>query len=131
MTVKPRSRNGFDLDRLIASLDKIKPIGTYAFVLLASFIIPSVVFQELDSKKKLMDELGKKARYVSKQLDKLRQQGKLHEGVQLSNGGKLTAIYGHMKDTVVTPGQKPEWEENLENASDNVLDKIRLIDIYL
>lgn len=55
-------------------------------------IIPSVVLQELDSKKKLMDELGRNARYVSKQLDKLRALGKLHEGVQLPNGGKLTVI---------------------------------------
>lgn len=55
-------------------------------------IIPSVVLQELDSKKKLMDELGRNARYVSKQLDKLRAIGKLHEGVQLPNGGKLTVI---------------------------------------
>jgi PhoH-like ATPase len=55
-------------------------------------IIPSVVLQELDSKKKLMDELGRNARYVSRQLDKLREQGKLHEGVQLPNGGNLKVI---------------------------------------
>jgi PhoH-like ATPase len=55
-------------------------------------IIPSVVLQELDSKKKLMDELGRNARYVSRQLDKLREQGKLHEGVKLPNGGNLKVI---------------------------------------
>lgn len=55
-------------------------------------IIPSVVLQELDTKKKLMDELGRNARYVSRQLDKLRERGKLHETVDLPNGGKLTVI---------------------------------------
>lgn len=53
-------------------------------------VIPTVVLQELDSKKKLMDELGRNARYVSRQLDKLRETGKLHETVKLPNGGKLT-----------------------------------------
>jgi PhoH-like ATPase len=55
-------------------------------------IIPSVVLQELDSKKKLMDELGRNARYVSRQLDKLRENGKLHEGVPLPNGGTLKVV---------------------------------------
>jgi PhoH-like ATPase len=55
-------------------------------------VIPTVVLQELDSKKKLMDELGRNARYVSRQLDKLREKGKLHEGVSLPNGGTLKVI---------------------------------------
>lgn len=55
-------------------------------------VIPSVVLQELDSKKKLMDELGRNARYISRQLDKLREKGKLHEGVQLPNGGTLQVV---------------------------------------
>lgn len=54
--------------------------------------IPSVVLQELDSKKKLMDELGRNARYVSRQLDKLREKGKLHKGVALPNGGMLKVV---------------------------------------
>lgn len=55
-------------------------------------IIPSVVLQELDSKKKFMDELGRNARYVSRQLDRLREKGKLHEGVKLPNGGTLKVV---------------------------------------
>lgn len=55
-------------------------------------VIPSTVIQEIDSKKKLMDELGFNARYFSKQLDKLRQKGKLHEGVKLPNCGNLQVI---------------------------------------
>lgn len=55
-------------------------------------IIPSVVLQELDSKKKLMDELGRNARYVSRQLDKLRLNGRLSDGVNLPNGGTLKVV---------------------------------------
>jgi PhoH-like ATPase len=55
-------------------------------------IIPSVVLQELDTKKKFMDEIGRNARYVSRQLDKLREKGKLHESVNLPNGGTLKVV---------------------------------------
>lgn len=67
------------------------PNAIYSFGV-NDIVIPSVVLQELDSKKKLMDELGRNARYVSRQLDKLREQGKLHETVNLSNGGTLTVV---------------------------------------
>ncbi|MET3505593.1 PhoH family protein [Halalkalibacter oceani] len=52
-------------------------------------IIPTIVLQELDRKKVLMDEVGRNARHFSKMADKLRKQGKLHEGVKLENGGTL------------------------------------------
>jgi PhoH-like ATPase len=55
-------------------------------------IIPSVVLQELDTKKKFMDEIGRNARYVGRQLDKLREKGKLHEGVKLPNSGTLKIV---------------------------------------
>lgn len=73
-------------------------------------VIPSVVLQELDSKKKFMDELGRNARYVSRQLDKLRESGKLHEGVELPNGGTLK---------VVSPPKESEaYETFLNNEVD-------------
>jgi PhoH-like ATPase len=71
-------------------------------------IIPSVVLQEIDSKKKLMDELGRNARYVSRQLDKLREKGKLHETVKLPNGGTLT---------VVSPPKESEVYDSFLNDS--------------
>ncbi|OEF99288.1 hypothetical protein BHF71_09195 [Vulcanibacillus modesticaldus] len=52
-------------------------------------IIPAVVLEELDSKKRFIDEVGRNARYVSRLLDKLRESGKLHSGVKLDNGGIL------------------------------------------
>lgn len=63
-------------------------------------VIPSVVLEEIDSKKKLVDELGKNARYVSRQLDGLRENGKLHIGVELHNGGSLKVVI-HDNDSEV------------------------------
>jgi PhoH-like ATPase len=76
-------------------------------------VIPSVVLQELDSKKKLMDELGRNARYVSRQLDKLREKGKLHEGVVLPNGGTLKVISPPAKSYV--------YDTFLDNSVDTAI----------
>ncbi|MBM7647263.1 PhoH-like ATPase [Bacillus ectoiniformans] len=58
-------------------------------------VIPAVVLEELDSKKRYMDEIGRNARLVSKLIDKLRETGKLHESVPLENGGKLRIELNH------------------------------------
>ncbi|MFK3936669.1 PhoH family protein [Alkalihalobacillus sp. NPDC078783] len=55
-------------------------------------IIPTVVLQELDRKKKQMDEIGFNARQVARNLEILRQKGKLNEYVDLENGGRLKVI---------------------------------------
>ena len=39
-------------------------------------VIPAVVLEEVDSKKRYMDEVGRNARYVSKLIDKFREIGK-------------------------------------------------------
>jgi PhoH-like ATPase len=52
-------------------------------------IIPTVVIQEIDSKKRLMDELGKNARFFCKLIDEYAQQGSLTDGVSLENGSIL------------------------------------------
>lgn len=76
-------------------------------------VIPSVVLEELDSKKKLQDELGRNARHVARELDSLRSFGKLHEGVKLRNGGTLK-IYTH--DYL-----SPIFEKFLDNKNDNAI----------
>lgn len=76
-------------------------------------VIPSVVLQELDSKKKLMDELGRNARYVSRQLDKLREKGKLHEGVDLPTGGRLTVLS--------PPTDSPAYDSFIDNSVDTAI----------
>ena len=46
-------------------------------------IIPAVVLEEIDSKKRLADELGRNARQISRLLDGMREEGRLHEGIPL------------------------------------------------
>lgn len=58
-------------------------------------IIPAVVLEELDSKKRNVDEIGRNARYAARLLDKLREKGQLHDGVDLENGGSLKVELNH------------------------------------
>jgi PhoH-like ATPase len=58
-------------------------------------IIPSVVLEEIDSKKRLADEIGRNARNVSRDLDRMRAKGHLHNGVKLDNGGLLKVEMNH------------------------------------
>lgn len=52
-------------------------------------VIPMVVIEELDNFKSEGDTRGKNARIVSRELDALRANGKLNEGVKLPKGGTL------------------------------------------
>jgi PhoH-like ATPase len=58
-------------------------------------IIPAVVLEEIDSKKRLADELGRNARMVARLLDGLRTEGRLSDGVLLKNGGMLKVELNH------------------------------------
>ncbi|MDQ0244006.1 PhoH-like ATPase [Bacillus fengqiuensis] len=58
-------------------------------------VIPAVVLEEVDSKKRNMDEVGRNARHVSKLIDNLRQDGKLHEKIPLETGGFLRIELNH------------------------------------
>lgn len=58
-------------------------------------VIPAVVLEELDSKKRYMDEIGRNARQVSKLIDGFREQGQLHHGIKLHNGGSLRIELNH------------------------------------
>lgn len=58
-------------------------------------VIPAVVLEELDAKKRNADELGRNARRVSRLLDGLRDRGRLHDGVPLENGGVLRVELNH------------------------------------
>lgn len=58
-------------------------------------VIPAVVLEELDSKKRFVDEVGRNAREASRNLDQLREDGKLHQGIKLKNGGTLRVELNH------------------------------------
>ncbi|BBI34696.1 PhoH family protein [Cohnella abietis] len=60
-------------------------------------IIPSVVLEEIDSKKRLADEIGRNARNISRELDSMRALGQLHNGVTLPNGGLLKVEMNHRR----------------------------------
>ncbi|WP_307323175.1 PhoH family protein [Evansella vedderi] len=70
------------------------PLAIYAFEQ-HEVIIPAVVLEEVDSKKRNMDEIGRNARYVARLIDDLREKGKLHLGVPLSNGGSFRVELNH------------------------------------
>ncbi len=52
-------------------------------------IIPIVVIEEIDNFKKDQTEVGRNARSISRQMDKLRARGSLSQGVVLDGGGTL------------------------------------------
>lgn len=67
-------------------------------------VIPAVVLEEIDNKKRNVDELGRNARYVSRLLDSFRARGRLHDGVSLDSGGMIKVELNHrsfvrMQDT--------------------------------
>lgn len=74
--------------------------------------IPMIVLEELDTFKKDKNELGINARTIIRILDKMRSYGKLSEGVELKNGGKLFVL----PSTSLKSAEKPD-NKLLEIAS--------------
>jgi len=72
------------------------PLALYAFGA-NEVVIPSVVLEEIDSKKRLADEIGRNARFVSRELDRMREIGHLHNGVALESGGVLKVEMNHRR----------------------------------
>ncbi len=58
-------------------------------------IIPTVVLEEIDTKKRLGDELGRNARRVSRTLDELRKKGEIQKGIKLESGGVIRIELNH------------------------------------
>jgi len=58
-------------------------------------ILPMTVIEELDGFKRHNDELGRSARHVIREIDKLRSQGSLKDGVTMANSGILQIIVEH------------------------------------
>lgn len=56
-------------------------------------LLPIEVIEEIDRFKREGSELGQNARTVSRQLDALRGGGRLNEGVDLPNGGRLRIVF--------------------------------------
>lgn len=70
------------------------PLAVYSYAD-NEIVIPAVVLEEVDSKKRYMDEIGRNARYVSRLLDSFRELGHLHKGVRLETGGIVRVELNH------------------------------------
>ena len=64
-------------------------------------IIPYVVLEEIESKKRLLDNVGRAAREAIRHLDGLRRKGKLSQGVFLGNGGKVRIELNHYSNEIL------------------------------
>src|SRR5215467_6647416 len=62
------------------------------YILDTNVLLPIEVIEEIDRFKRESTELGQNARCVSRMLDGLRGAGRLSEGVDLPNGGRLRII---------------------------------------
>jgi len=58
-------------------------------------VIPAAVLEEIDGKKRNLDELGRNARKISRLLDELRKKGKLNEGVKTEQEGIIRVELNH------------------------------------
>ncbi|WP_434512398.1 PhoH family protein [Desulfitobacterium sp. AusDCA] len=61
-------------------------------------VIPYAVLEELESKKRLADNVGRSAREIIRHLDSIRHNGSLAKGVKLDNGGILRIELNHASD---------------------------------
>ncbi|MBU0483965.1 MAG: PhoH family protein [Proteobacteria bacterium] len=73
-------------------------------------VVPMSVIEELDRFKSHNDELGRNARQVIRQLDQLRKEGSLRDGVKMENGGVLKIYYE--KDSIDDTGMDMRITDN-------------------
>lgn len=72
-------------------------------------VIPFAVLEELDKFKKQNDDVGRNCREAIRQLDKLREKGKLTEGVTWNDrGGKVRVEFADEKRPEVLREEKPD-----------------------
>ncbi|HEY8909889.1 MAG TPA: PhoH family protein [Desulfosporosinus sp.] len=64
-------------------------------------IIPYVVLEEIESKKRLMENVGRAAREAIRHLDRLRDDGQLSQGVLLPNGGRIRVELNHYSNEIL------------------------------
>lgn len=75
-------------------------------------VIPFVVLEELERKKRAADNVGMAAREIIRQLDGLRQAGPLAGGVRLKSGGVLRIELNHSSPEVLPLFYDPSLADN-------------------
>lgn len=104
----------FILDTNVLLLD---PLAINKFGPDNKVFIPLIVIEELDKFKKDQNENGRNARYFSRQIDELRTQGSLFQGIKLENGGTLqVSVTKEYKGTGAS-GLRLDLNDNLILAS--------------
>lgn len=66
-------------------------------------VIPFTVIEEIDRQKRRQDEIGRNARVVIRQLDQLRDFGRLSDGIDLHSGGRLRIEVKYQDSSSVLP----------------------------
>ncbi len=77
-------------------------------------ILPITVIEELDRFKKQPEMIGRNARQVSRNLDELRQRGRLTEGITINDSGSLRVALCHRETLQALPVELKE--HNGDNA---------------
>lgn len=75
-------------------------------------VVPLGVIEELDRFKGFNDERGREARQASRELDRLREQGTLAQGVSLPSGGSLQIMIDSETETPLGFGLDPQKVDN-------------------
>ncbi|MCB9542480.1 MAG: PhoH family protein [Myxococcales bacterium] len=76
-------------------------------------VLPIYVVEELDAFKKDISGLGRNARAVSRELDELRNHGRLNDGVPLDNGGTLRVVFARDVNRAMSPFGVQHQYDNL------------------
>ncbi|MDP4126639.1 MAG: PhoH family protein [Bacillota bacterium] len=64
-------------------------------------VIPYVVLEEIESKKRLQENVGRAAREAIRHLDRLRGKGQISQGVILPDGGKIRIELNHYSNEIL------------------------------
>ena len=64
-------------------------------------VIPYVVLEEVEGKKRSLENIGRAAREAIRHLDGLREKGQLSQGVLLPNGGKVRIELNHYSNDIL------------------------------
>jgi PhoH-like ATPase len=75
-------------------------------------VIPITVIEEVDKFKKDLNETGRNARTISRQLDQMRSKGSLSSGIPLESGGSLRVML-HEGEQRLPPSFGPRTNDNL------------------
>lgn len=68
--------------------------------------------EEIESKKRLMENVGRAARKAIRHLDSLRNNGQLSQGVLFPNGGKVRIEFNHYSNNILPLNSELALAEN-------------------